>query len=152
MDPTLVRVIFILLAVLGLSGVLIYIILWVVLPSASIYEDVARYQPGLHTERAQDLSQAPLSRSRSTDNTRNVAGVVLLALGIYFLLEEFFYIPEWFSFNKLWPFILIIVGVLILAGGKKSREEVLSGTDTGHSPDFREDDRSGTPSDNDPLR
>ena len=33
-DPTLVRIIFILLAIFGMAGVLIYLILWVVLPEA----------------------------------------------------------------------------------------------------------------------
>ena len=33
-DPTIVRVIFILLAIFGLAGVIIYLILWVVLPEA----------------------------------------------------------------------------------------------------------------------
>ena len=34
MDPTLVRVIFIILAVFGMAGILIYLILWILLPEA----------------------------------------------------------------------------------------------------------------------
>lgn len=34
MDPTVVRIIFVLLAIFGMAGVLIYLILWVVLPEA----------------------------------------------------------------------------------------------------------------------
>lgn len=33
-DPTIVRIIFILLAIFGMAGVIIYLILWVVLPEA----------------------------------------------------------------------------------------------------------------------
>ena len=34
-DPTLIRIIFIVLAIFGLAGVLIYLILWIVLPEAT---------------------------------------------------------------------------------------------------------------------
>ena len=34
-DPTLIRIVFIVLAIFGLAGVLIYLILWIVLPEAS---------------------------------------------------------------------------------------------------------------------
>lgn len=41
-----------------------------------------------------------------------VSGVIFLSLGVYFLLDEFFYLP--FDLGDLWPVILIFIGVSIL--------------------------------------
>ncbi len=40
-----------------------------------------------------------------------IPGLILIALGIIFLLQQFF--PE-ISFGKLWPVVLIIIGFSIL--------------------------------------
>lgn len=48
--------------------------------------------------------------------TRRWAGVVLLAVGGFFLLPEIFHIPR-FDVRSWWPLALILVGVLILIRG-----------------------------------
>lgn len=49
-----------------------------------------------------------------------VAGVILIALGLLFLADELF---AWFDWGKLWPLVLIGVGLWLLVGrpGKGSR-------------------------------
>ena len=48
-----------------------------------------------------------------------VAGTILILLGSFFLMDEFDVIPDW-DFDRLWPVILIIVGIVIMvARGKK---------------------------------
>jgi len=51
-----------------------------------------------------------------------VFGVFFVALGLYFLFEEFGYVPDWFDISKLWPVVLIVMGlVFIFRAGKSSK-------------------------------
>lgn len=43
MDPTIVRMIFVLLVIFGGSGVLLYIILWIILPEKNTYNTFTSY-------------------------------------------------------------------------------------------------------------
>ena len=49
-----------------------------------------------------------------------IAGIALIFVGVFFLSDEFDFLPYWISFDKLWPLALIIPGVMILLkAGKK---------------------------------
>jgi hypothetical protein len=45
------------------------------------------------------------------------AGLIMVVLGLYFLFHA--YLPD----IKLWPLILIVVGVYIMITGRKKRSE-----------------------------
>ena len=47
-----------------------------------------------------------------------VAGLILVALGVIFLLIKYF--PE-IDFKDLWPYILIVVGVFLFLRGIKNK-------------------------------
>ena len=52
------------------------------------------------------------------------AGLLLIAIGAYFMLAELDILPDLLSIFKLWPVILIVLGVvIILKSGKKKRPE-----------------------------
>ena len=46
-----------------------------------------------------------------------ITGVIMITLGILFLVDRYF--PE-IDFGDLWPFILIVVGVLIIVRGRNN--------------------------------
>jgi len=46
-----------------------------------------------------------------------ITGVIMVTLGILFLVDRYF--PE-IDFGDLWPFILIVVGVLIIVRGRNN--------------------------------
>jgi uncharacterized membrane protein HdeD (DUF308 family) len=54
-------------------------------------------------------------KSRKTNEGSLITGVVLIALGILFLVDRYF--PE-VNFRDMWPFILIIIGALIIVRGR----------------------------------
>ncbi|WP_052016952.1 PspC domain-containing protein [Arcticibacter svalbardensis] len=121
-----IRLIFILMIVLGLSGVLIYLILWIVVPAKPCtfpFDSDAKING--------DYSANPGSFRTFGDmgkRSKNapIAGLILVALGVYFLFEEFGFVPDWFELRKLWPVILIIIGLVFLfrSGKKQKVEEV----------------------------
>lgn len=125
-DVTLVRVIFIVLAVFGFSGVLLYIILWVVVPEKSFLQNFPNFNtdykvqdenPDKYKQQFQPV--LPVAKPKS-DTGRNVAGLILISLGAWFLLAELNIIPHWFSLFKLWPLVLIALGIVIIfKSGKK---------------------------------
>lgn len=117
-DPTLVRIIFVILAVWGGVGVVLYLIAALVMPERRVVTDTKEYK----TKKADKVveQRAPRDRVTERDTVRRdgargeqVFGIIVLVLGILFLLEAF--LPG-FSFGKLWPLILVGLGFWLIAG------------------------------------
>jgi hypothetical protein len=54
--------------------------------------------------------------SRQTRSGVLVAGLILIAIGILFLLNNFYEISAWRLLARYWPILLIIVGLRKLYG------------------------------------
>ena len=93
MDPTLVRLIMVLLIFARGLGVLAYVVAWILVPE----------------RKEEDMEVAPAATSTPS---RFLPGIVLVVVGLMFLFNNFFY---WFSFKMLWPIVLIVLGIYILA-------------------------------------
>ena len=113
MDPAFWRVLFFLMFVFGGSGLLIYLILWVVMPSKNSYATTeGTIDQIVNTEGSPDPK---------TRNGNMVAGLVLIGLGVLFLVGR--YIPE-INWHTAWPILLIILGlVLIIPINSKKNEK-----------------------------
>jgi phage shock protein C len=59
---------------------------------------------------------------KNNDTGRTVAGLVILVLGVYFLLKQFIFIPVWFSIYKLWPLVIVAVGISLIFKNKRKSE------------------------------
>ena len=57
-DPTLVRVIFVVLALVGLGGVIIYLVLWVIIPPEPTEEEQAIIDKIIDEEIAEETAEA----------------------------------------------------------------------------------------------
>lgn len=114
-DPTILRVIFILLTVFGGSGILIYIILWIVIPSESkmgtISSEQIRENVKEMKERAKSIAHD--FRSRNHENSRFWWAILIIVLGFMFLFNNFG-IFDVFEIRKLWPLVLIILGLSLI--------------------------------------
>ena len=112
LDVTWVRIAFALAAFFGGGGIWIYIILWIAVPEEA-------YNPFQYTDYRVNPEE-PNSTYNSFEKPKNnvnlslIGGTILIGLGAYFLLEEFNIIPNWFSISKLWPLIIIGIGLSIL--------------------------------------
>lgn len=119
-DPVIVRIIFVLLAVFGGSGVLVYIILWIVIPTRMITFGIDETP-----QESVNVEVDPQAAQRRT-NTGLVAGIVLIVFGLLFLADQL--IP-YYRLWDFWPVLLILVGVLlikpeILKSSKKIDHEI----------------------------
>ncbi|MHC1708275.1 MAG: PspC domain-containing protein [Bacteroidales bacterium] len=118
-DPVLVRVIFVLLLIFGGGGFLVYVILWIVTPKKPLIFDhsgFSTYQKentGPSAEDIQDSTNETMSDPKVYKYRGSlIGGMILLTLGVLFLMDEL--IP-YLDFGKLWPVILIVVGIILIA-------------------------------------
>lgn len=112
-DPSIVRLIFVLATVFGGFGIPVYIVLWVVLPSDEA--GVIGSHDTVHTN-AEEIKNKAESfaegfRKNSPDvRSRTIVGYILIFLGVIFVLQNF----GFFRADIFWPLLLVVIGFLIL--------------------------------------
>lgn len=108
-DPVVVRIIFVLLAIFGGGGLLIYILLWIFVPekpSYTVYDNAQN--PEGASPRENETAPAQVDPNRGN----LIAGIILVAVGALFLVDRF--VPRIY-FEDLWPLLLIVGGILLLS-------------------------------------
>ncbi len=120
-DANLIRLIFVVLAVLPGFGVPIYLVLWLILPedtegAKQPLADRVRDGTDQMVERAKQFGQEVRATATSSNpGATCIIGFVLVALGAVFLLRNLGITwLSWIAFGTLWPALLILVGVAFL--------------------------------------
>jgi phage shock protein C len=116
-DPSLVRLFFILLTVAGAAGVPIYIILWIVLPREDKLTEPPVALTGDEFGRRARLMGDEMRDSFTGPNPkgRMWVGIALLVIGGILLLREV--LPQlfyWLNTGTIWAVLLILGGVFLL--------------------------------------
>jgi phage shock protein C len=96
-DPTWLRLAFVILTITKGLGLLLYVIGWVVIPRRPVGEEVP--------------APPPSSSATKKINGSLLPGLILIGIGLIFLFEETIW---WFDFHLVWPVILILVGGALL--------------------------------------
>lgn len=112
MDPTIVRLIFVFLALFAMGGIIAYIVLWIVLPEVSVDQSFS----GTESYDSENIETEGMPAADSKGKGQLVIGLTLISIGALFLITAF--IPR-FNVLDLWPVILIAVGVLLLQQSSK---------------------------------
>ncbi|HEY3375795.1 MAG TPA: PspC domain-containing protein [Candidatus Aquicultor sp.] len=134
-DPVIVRIAFILLALAQGLGIVLYIAALIIMPECSEAEEPGTASGSPQAQAAQGPSQAP---SGGTGEAGLIIGIALVALGIWFLLANFNLIPSQFFFiwsrlsSAFWPLVLILTGVLILFVATRGGRGVTISTEGKH--------------------
>ena len=116
-DVSWVRAAFLLALFAGCSGGLIYLILWIAVPMEPV--GLAKVDPLVDKQPDTEDSFPYGIKKEKHRSGRAVFGIFLIALGVFFLLDEFDIIPPWFDLGKLWPLVIIIPGILMIAKSSK---------------------------------
>ncbi|MFA5532074.1 MAG: PspC domain-containing protein [Candidatus Shapirobacteria bacterium] len=118
-DPTLMRVIFILLFIGGGSGFLIYLVLWLIIPKEGGKEikidrekKVKEFANDLG-DKAQTVASEIRSEIKSSKKRGNFFGLVFVILGIAILVEKL--VPVQLHWDYIWPGILVFLGFYLIA-------------------------------------
>jgi phage shock protein C len=97
-DPLLIRIAAVILVFAGGAGALLYVIGWIAIPE----------------EAEEGAPEPPVWAAEPSERTKGaiVLGLVFIALGAFFLLDEIW--PDFLSWRYVWPIALIAVGFAIL--------------------------------------
>lgn len=123
-DPLIFRLIFILLTIFGGSGILVYVILWIAVPEEGDRQAQSKkpieqkIKMGANKMAKEIKEQIKDEKTWKGNRGKLTGGLILLGLGLFFLIQNFF--PLW-DIARLWPVILIIIGLAILIGSSDRR-------------------------------
>lgn len=117
-DPTIIRIIFIILALFQGSGVLIYIVMWVILPvhsrlSSNNETTVKDNIEDIKTRAKSFAHSINVGKNTNSGDSRFWWAILIIALGFFFLFRNFG-IFEALDLEKFWPVILIGLGLLFI--------------------------------------
>lgn len=116
-DPSLIRLALVLLFFAGGVGILAYIVAWIIVPQKPLI--TAKTNPDTQPE--EPATTTPTDSVEEVNRPRFILGIILIVLGGLFLLGSL-HIWHWFSFFRLWPMILIIIGIMIITKGVEKGE------------------------------
>jgi len=130
-DAVLVRLIFIFLCLAGGSGLLLYLVCWLIMPRdddvAAAGEPAQAPPADRFVEEVREAGERVVGNIKRTADSagrgRLIGGMILILIGTLFLIDQF--LPTaWLSFQYLWPLVIIAVGVAVLMqGGRRATDE-----------------------------
>lgn len=118
-DVALMRVAFVIALLFASFGFWLYIILWIVIPIDGQPTTDNRQQTTDNGQRSTDngqpttVNQEPESKSKTTSI---FVGISVIFIGLIFLINNFLPI-SWIW--KLWPLILVVIGVVMIVNATK---------------------------------
>ncbi len=123
-DPVLVRVIAVILALAHQVTIVAYIVAWIIVPKReSLVETPASAEPAKPAE----------PRQYDSSWRKYLPGLVLIGIGAILLMRENWY---WFDWSEFWPVMLILAGLgLMFCRGKRRRERDAAKNATGQGLD-----------------
>ncbi len=102
-DPVLVRLAFVVLFLASGLGLVIYGILWLIMPTPS------RLQPAIRIMDESDATASPAGKESGRFSPAATVGVILILFGAFFLLSQ----SGWIN-DAFWPIVLIGAGLFYL--------------------------------------
>ncbi|MDI1235482.1 MAG: PspC domain-containing protein [bacterium] len=122
-DPIVFRFVFIALLLAGGSSFFIYLIFLVVIPKVPFEFDTRESHSEQTRENSFDaFQQADLASNGTDDTNRTIFGLILISGGALLLLNN---LVKAFNIEKLWPVVLVIIGLgLLFQKNKKNKDNI----------------------------
>ena len=111
-DPVLLRIVAVALALSGGAGFLLYLIAWIAMPEEAPGEAPTRAS----TRPVYGSPETEASRARSRATAVTIAGAALVAAGALMLIHQ---VVPWIDAALVWPLIVVGCGVAILTSGRR---------------------------------
>jgi len=125
-DTTLVRLLAVLVFFFGGSGIIAYIIGWIIIPqnpngntednSENKGEIKGKIKKGADKADKKVEENLPEERSKgNSERNRNIIlGIILIIVGLVFMGTTLFPWITWIAWGTFWPVIIIVVGLVIM--------------------------------------
>lgn len=116
-DPVLVRILFVFLALIHGLGILLYLILIFVIPKKPEEEEAGAVEKlkGIveHVEEGSQAVAEKIKKRGWLSNTKRVIGLAIIVIGVVVLLNNLFPV-RWFRWDVFWPTALIVTGIYLV--------------------------------------
>lgn len=141
LDPVIVRVLFIIVAMMTGVGVFLYIILWIIIPEepysmpnfGTESSGAKQKDEKTGTENTEDAKSSSSNfeykynyennySNKRTGNGRVIGGIVLIVIGLFFLAERIF---PYFDFHDFLPLILIGIGLVLILNSNRNKKNAI---------------------------
>lgn len=119
-DPVIIRVLFVVSVFLSGIGILLYIILWIVIPEENIYTAYGAAPLEPPPQREDFKTEGVFTNDyipKKSSNGTFVIGVLLIIVGLFFLGVEIF---SFLKFTDLFPIAAIGVGIGLIYNSLKN--------------------------------
>ncbi len=109
-DPVFIRILFVFTFFVFGSGFLLYLALWVLLPSKT---ELAKQTSEVINSNAQEIAnKAKNLTDMNSDKNKLLWGVLLVGIGVYYFFSSVFHFS--FRLDWMWAFLFIVIGIVIL--------------------------------------
>lgn len=115
-DPVLVRVVFVLIIFFNGLGLLLYIILWIIVPEAPF--EMPNMNPQSDNSSGNTVNFQTSSNAPHESKGRVIIGISLIVIGILFFAQSFL---PYFHVKDIFPITLIIIGIALLWNSYKKK-------------------------------
>lgn len=113
-DPVILRIIFVAMVLWGGSGVMLYIVMWLVIPEAGKESEPMekRVETAGHEMKAKAQTLANEMRSNRMSGAA-VVGMILIVVGVSSIVQA--YLP-WriFRWDTFWPLMIVTLGLALI--------------------------------------
>lgn len=119
-DPVLIRIIFLLLTLMGGSGVFFYIFSWVIIPKQgheSKGQEMARNFTDEIKQRATEFTGGS-KHAKSNMSRRNILGIVIILFGFVLLFNKISPFP-FLRWDLFWLIVIILIGFYMVFKNKR---------------------------------
>lgn len=112
-DPIIFRALFVITFFAVGSGILVYIVLWIITPLESVpffkpADSAAQDEPVKEEFKSENMED----QKKQKNDGSLWGGIILIVLGGIFLIDRF---VQDIDFGDLWPLILVAVGVILIS-------------------------------------
>ncbi len=112
-DPTVVRLFFVLVTVMGGFGVLAYLILWLVMPTDEAVIENNPEQTIQDNALEMKKMAATIIKTTPPGDARVTWGILIMVMGIVLLLQNMG-LTRFIDWGKFWPLLLIGAGLALV--------------------------------------
>jgi phage shock protein PspC (stress-responsive transcriptional regulator) len=113
LDPIIIRIIFVVVTIMHGVGLILYIILWIVVPEEPFtmaYPIPGDIKEGQAADN-QTASETVIPEQKKLHSGRTVAGIILISIGLIFFIDRV--IPS-FDFRDILPLIFVLIGAVLV--------------------------------------
>jgi phage shock protein C len=114
-NPIFIRIFFLVWTILGEFSVLVYFLLWIIVPREFSEDANEKFEMNDFGARARQMGTELSMITRQPSSELIVfAGAGMIAWGVYYLVNGYFNFNLWAYSKYIWPALLVLAGIVVI--------------------------------------